>query len=843
MADLRPFQPGEFVDNRDGTISTERTVTFQDPAGRWVNVPSLWMSDTGPVDLRDDEDAIRDAMMRYEGGAEKFARFQDVTEAEAAARKRSDAGGAGAGRSNPVLLYDSRIPDAPSFAPSFDGLEQDKARATALWDATREVTRYRDNSNSQSIAAEEAYERRNRAIFEATGRQLTNPYRPGWTPEERERIHRGGGAADALELRGRAEERWSREARELAQMFPEHANAIAVDRPITDDAMQIARDAEAAFNAAASDAAELPAWRRIGNTIGGGIAGALRDPLQVATLALGGGPGTSRLVTGRIAQVMLTEALINGGVEAAVVTASRDWRQAAGLEQSTAGDLKQIGLAALFGGGFGGLLQGGREAFRLLGKAPPAALERIASGEIKPGDMDELAAALGRPLDAETARVARIAEEQPALDAEAFGPPPEGLDPRTAEQLAADALRRAEEPPEAPAPLPSIDRQARADQLDRIVRADAPIGLTPRKPQSLIEFLAASGGLTDDAGELASRGLNKRKVRGAGRLVKPGGRTLDNAREMAAEAGYLDQEFGDAATAVANSTPDDLLKAIDQELAGKPRWSVQEQGEVIKSWLAHESKVAARQQYRRIVEEIDSAIDALGIEHKLDDTILRRASRMAAEDGDDPIVALERALEEDYRLNLDEPGTKAVADVNDPDFEIPFFDDVPANAGTGPAARGDAGALGAEGRPGDGRSADPDGGELPRVGGAEEQAPGLRQTGDTPEPGTPEAQETAALALTEATRAGDQILIDGVAPVSTRQRLEAQGAKPMRGGNAAPPAGGLFDLDARDQIDMWDAIPAARKADGGMLYTSHADMVAEADRADFLGDLIASCRD
>ena len=590
---------------------------------------------------------------------------------------------------------------------------------------------------------------------------------------------------------------------------------------------------------------------------------------------------------------------------------------------------------------------------------------------------------------------------------------------------------------------------------------DAPIGLTPRKPQSLIEFLAASGGLVDDAGELASRGLTARQVRGAGKLVKPGGRTLDNAREMAAEAGYLDQEFGDAATAVANSTPDDLLKAIDDELSGKPRWSVQEQGEVIKTWQAHEAKVAAREQYRRLVDEIDSAIDALGIEHTLDDGILRRAARMAAEDGDDPIAALELALEEDYRLELDAPGTKAVADVNDPDFEIPFF---PENAGAGPEARDDAGALGSERRPGDGGAPDGDGGQLQGAGGTEAEEAGLRQAGDTPEPGTPEAQETAALALTEARRpqsaqdaigadiaaiddlastfsdpvdvalratiddgfaiydqldtlrtrvlrtenalkkkygvrsvdalddaplteqernflfystaptdresiqalvemtqpidfddmaevstemrlaardlpdttdvaqmlrkeqtavgrlifigaaigkrgldpvaiikdavvaatkslsdpndaefyardllrriaqftdgtadearapaaapaalaapartettaAGDQMLIEGVAPVTTRQRLEAEGAKPMRGGNAAPPAGGLFDLDARDQVDMWDVIPAARKTDGGMLYTSHADMVAEADRADFLGDLIASCRD
>lgn len=63
---------------------------------------------------------------------------------------------------------------------------------------------------------------------------------------------------------------------------------------------------------------------------------------------------------------------------------------------------------------------------------------------------------------------------------------------------------------------------------------------------------------------------------------------------------------------------------------------------------------------------------------------------------------------------------------------------------------------------------------------------------------------------TEQTDQGEQTLIDGVAPITTRDRIEAQQDKPLTGGDAALPAGGLFDEDARNQGDLLDA---AREGD------------------------------
>lgn len=93
----------------------------------------------------------------------------------------------------------------------------------------------------------------------------------------------------------------------------------------------------------------------------------------------------------------------------------------------------------------------------------------------------------------------------------------------------------------------------------------------------------------------------------------------------------------------------------------------------------------------------------------------------------------------------------------------------------------------------------------------------------------------------EKTDAGLQVLMPGVAEVTVKDRLDVLAAKPMRGGNKA--AGGLFDETVTKQMDIMDMIPAGTDADGRPLHVSHADLIEEAERADFFGDLIASCKE
>ena len=80
----------------------------------------------------------------------------------------------------------------------------------------------------------------------------------------------------------------------------------------------------------------------------------------------------------------------------------------------------------------------------------------------------------------------------------------------------------------------------------------------------------------------------------------------------------------------------------------------------------------------------------------------------------------------------------------------------------------------------------------------------------------------------EATPAGDQTLIDGVAPVSQRQRLEAQQNAPMRGGMAAADDG-LFDVSGRTQRDMFSDPGAATEMQRGIASDIADDIARDGD--------------
>ncbi len=91
---LRPLRSGESRSNPDGSRSTELLVTVPSEGGQWRNVPSLWMGDAGPVEMPNDDMAGRLADGYERATSMRFPRYPDITQAEAAARSRSEAGGA-----------------------------------------------------------------------------------------------------------------------------------------------------------------------------------------------------------------------------------------------------------------------------------------------------------------------------------------------------------------------------------------------------------------------------------------------------------------------------------------------------------------------------------------------------------------------------------------------------------------------------------------------------------------------------------------------------------------------------------------------------------------------------
>lgn len=62
---------------------------------------------------------------------------------------------------------------------------------------------------------------------------------------------------------------------------------------------------------------------------------------------------------------------------------------------------------------------------------------------------------------------------------------------------------------------------------------------------------------------------------------------------------------------------------------------------------------------------------------------------------------------------------------------------------------------------------------------------------------------------TERTEQGEQTLLPGVNPITDRERAQMGMEKPLRGGEARPPEGGLFDEGARSQQDMFAQVEKA----------------------------------
>ena len=95
----RPFKSGEKIKDyvEPGTFSSELSRTVQ-INGEWANVPSLWMGPDKPIDLRPfGDDQLANFVSLYEDATGKrFKRWSSLDKAQAAASKRSDAGGASA---------------------------------------------------------------------------------------------------------------------------------------------------------------------------------------------------------------------------------------------------------------------------------------------------------------------------------------------------------------------------------------------------------------------------------------------------------------------------------------------------------------------------------------------------------------------------------------------------------------------------------------------------------------------------------------------------------------------------------------------------------------------------
>ncbi len=75
----------------------------------------------------------------------------------------------------------------------------------------------------------------------------------------------------------------------------------------------------------------------------------------------------------------------------------------------------------------------------------------------------------------------------------------------------------------------------------------------------------------------------------------------------------------------------------------------------------------------------------------------------------------------------------------------------------------------------------------------------------------------SAVAVSEPTAPGDQLLVSGIRPISHGDRLALRAAAPLRAIKPQRPLDiGLFDLGARNQLDLFGAgLGPSSRQDGG----------------------------
>lgn len=590
---------------------------------------------------------------------------------------------------------DVKLPNPQSIAGGEAPLEE-------VFNAAFEQMRFVDNTNANERALYRAYDERIKAIQDLTGEARENPLRKA---AQRQASAEAGDAfrfsatprhkrAPLPDYRAEEVQGFNDWLSAMEGRHPEAVGAIRANIPVDRDAEAITRAADERLGRAMASRGGVMKWL---TTLGGGMAGAMTDPVQVATMFAGGGAGGARTVATRIISTALREAAVNAGIEAAMQPAVQDWRGRAGLPSGMDEALQNIGFAGLAGGVLGG-------GMRALGELGGALARRGEAAQISsPREVEASAAVDASFAGQRAATTGELAADPGARAIEALRPHRDRLPPEV--RGAIDAAEMAEHQatlrPAALSPdlhdvnldrataaalnnetfVPEID----AEQVERVVSRLVPEAAPAEQAgESLQRFLMRSGGVKDFKGEMEALGLSRVSERFVGRLVRADGLPLDEARRLAAEAGFLNHRYGTPEEAMARSTVNDLLDELDvaQRESG-PDGRPDDGGRIYAESLVSD-----------LVRMAGPGVD--------DDLILRAADLANAE-RIEPIEALDRVLHQHdmetwkadaiaarsatpdgMRGGMDDPGAFADDDMLlqpgdldqlPDDFKIPFFDD------------------------------------------------------------------------------------------------------------------------------------------------------------------------
>lgn len=557
---------------------------------------------------------------------------------------------------------DAQIPTNFTAAGGVAGL-------SAIADAAQKQMQLVDNSNASYAALYQAYDDRIAAIKQATGQAVENPLKLAEQQDfdkmraPRLPMYKQPRIPEELQIGPRAPTNSQKQAQQfsnwLAQMqqqFPEASDRIRANVPIE-------RDAEALAKKAEEDANQLAASR--GGLTGlaaqfyGGFKGTLNDPLQVTTMFIGGGPGVGRNVALRIANVALKEALVNGGLEAAQQPAVQAWREKAGLPNGWKEGIVNTLFAATAGGLFGAAGEAAGAAAKRIFKGRE--LDAVVAEVRKTAPLTpEILKALDGDVDAAIKAITPIREALPAEARAAIDQHEVSQEirqqiaqPTDMHERNMDAASAAVLDPARETFTPEVDQA----KVDRVAALLVPEAAPTRKAErdSLQGFLARAGGIQDQKGEVSALGLqnatpklsNKKGLTYTKRLVRDNGMVLDQARKVAAEAGYFNHKYGTVDLAMEKSTIVDLLDELENESRRVDMAEPDNSG-------------------RRYAEQrANDLLQIIGPD--VDDALVARAIQRAERDGIDPVEAFDIEARSEDGFTIDGfHGTNAVFDQFDP---------------------------------------------------------------------------------------------------------------------------------------------------------------------------------
>lgn len=525
------------------------------------------------------------------------------------------------------------------------------------------------------------------------------------------------------------------------------------------------------------------------------MAGATLDVKNIPFLVLGGGSGSIARIIGR-------EALINMGAEAAFLPSQFDMAER--LEEPDPNVLLQLGMAAGFGGVIGGAVAAlGRGISMYRDRnAPTASLPQNPQTEALLNAVEDMVAT-DQPRETIVQRVNQAVREDQSLAGIEFPPMRE-------EDVLPDSMEREIVEPDRERVRDEIDPYAQrqqlvdeaTEQLERDfpeMRRKYPLASRVKIKSKRRDPVTGEMVLTPVAVELQANGItpkthpflfNNKTGRGDLDNLAPEDiwdgigdiLPVDPSSQYLTQQGIIDaivNELAGGRKTPLNAAIEARMQAVES-LARSPI----EEPVYPSSWdVTREQLDLEDDPFLFVNRQVDGFLEENGA--KLFPEEREYVVNRLMENGGDVDSAIERAY-----IRTAANDIPRIA--NDPEFaEIPFGE-----------PGGEAGPLAGRGRS--------DGGATPDS--------GARQDGS---PSPAQFEETAA---------GSQRVVDGVAPITQRDRLQSEMDRPMQGGNAETDMG-LFDLNARAQADMFSdpSSPSARTYQESALQDLRNTIEAEGD--------------